>query len=104
MLELEGVETSHRGWITKTTHGSTFAAAAQDFCAALGVPTGTAPPAPLTYWCLKSYGHALAWAGPQGIPCAFVHLNYTPLLSDGESQLRCATALFLRMESAGASR
>jgi hypothetical protein len=69
-------------------------------CRSIGMKIGSAPPAPLVYWCPRSYAEALRWAEPHKVPCAFVHLNVLPALGDIDSQVEMGSELFKMMASA----
>ena len=100
VLELEGATTRLGGLVTDEQLSSTFAASVADGCRSLGMKVGSAPIAPLVYWCLRSYAEALRWAEPRKVPCAFVHLNVLPALGDIESQVEMGSELFKMMAAA----
>lgn len=97
VLELEGASTRFGGLMTEERLRSSFATAVGERCRSIGMKLGTAPSAPLVYWCLRSYAEALRWAESRGVPCAFVHLNSMPPLGDVDSQVGMASELLAMM-------
>lgn len=75
VLELEGATKSDGMFDHKRTIPSPDATALSAFAGSMGVPSARAPMSPLVYWCLRSYGAALAIANTRGIPCVFMHVN-----------------------------
>ena len=76
ILELEGVEKkagifSRREAVLESETAHSLA----DFANDLGVPTNTAPPTPMVWYCLRSYATALSWTQERKVPCIFLHVS-----------------------------